>query len=106
MARYKDSNISQGLFLTVNLSGQLLPHTFEWTISYLVDKMDLSLFDKNYNNDEKEANAYPPGILLKIIIYCYSKGILSSRNIEKACKDNIIIKALAENFEPDHDTIA
>src|SRR5215510_5404767 len=106
MPKYKDSNISQGQFLTVNLSEQLLPDTFEWTINYLIDKMDLSSFDKNYNNDELGAAAYPPKVLLKIIIYCYSRGILSSRNIEKACKDNVIVKALAEDFEPDHDTIA
>src|SRR5215467_3454316 len=106
MPRYKYSNISQGLFLTVNLNEQLLPDTFEWTISYLIDKMDLSSFDKNYNNDELGAAAYSPKVLLKIIIYCYSRGILSSRNIEEACKDNIIVKALAEDFEPDHDTIA
>ena len=43
---------------------------------------------------------------MKVILYCYSRGILSSRRIEKACKDNVIVKALAEDTEPDHDTIA
>jgi hypothetical protein len=43
---------------------------------------------------------------LKIILYCYSRGILSSRKIEYACKTNILIKALAEDSEPDHSTIA
>jgi transposase len=32
-------------------------------------------------------------------------GILTSRKIEKMCKENIIVKALAEDCEPDHDTI-
>jgi transposase len=84
----------------------LLPDTLEWTIDYLVDKMDLSLFERNYHNDEKSAAAYPPRILLKVIFYCYSKGIISSRKIEKTCRENIIAKALAEDSEPDHDTIA
>jgi transposase len=45
-------------------------------------------------------------LLLKAILFCYSRGILSSRKIERACIDNIIAKALAEDLEPDHDTIA
>jgi transposase len=106
MARFKHTDNSQGLFLSVNLKEQLLPDTLEWTIDYLVDKMDLSLFERNYRNDEKGAAAYSPRILLKVIFYCYSKGIITSRRIEKTCRENIIAKALAEDSEPDHDTIA
>ena len=69
MARFKEYDRSQGLFLTVTLEEQLIPGTFEWTLDYLIDKMDMSLFEKNYNNDEMGAKAYPPNVLLKIIIY-------------------------------------
>jgi transposase len=106
MARFKYTDNSQGMFLTVNLAEQLIPGTFEWTLDYLIDRMDLSLFEQKYHNDETGACAYPPKVLLKIIFYCYSAGILSSRPMEKACRDNITVKALAENCEPDHDTIA
>jgi len=106
MARFKYTDISQGQFIQVNLHEQLLLGTFEWTIDYLFNELDLSLFEQNYQNDERGAAAYSPKILLKAILYCYSKGIISSRRIEKACKENIIVKALAEDTEPDHDTIA
>ena len=106
MARFKEYDKSQGLFLTVNLEEQLLPGTFEWTLDYLIDKMDMSLFEKRYNNDEMGAKAYPPNALLEVIIYSYSLGIISSRKIEKACRTNINLKALAKDAEPDHDTIA
>ena len=106
MANLKENDLSQGLFLTVNLQEQLLPDTFEWTINYLINKMDTSIFERNYNNDEKGAAAYPPKALLKLILFCYSRGIISSRKIEIAGKENITAKALAEDFEPDHDTIA
>jgi len=106
MARFKDTDNTQGQFIPVNLMEQLLPGTFEWTIDYLINKMDMSLFEKKYNNDEKGACAYPPRALLKVILYCYSKGIITSRRIEHACRENIIIKALAEGCEPDHGTIA
>ena len=71
MARLKDTDNTQGQFIAVNLREQLLPDTFEWTIDYLINKMDLSLFEKKYNNDEKGACAYPPRVLLKVILYCY-----------------------------------
>jgi len=106
MARFKQKDMSQGQFIALNLDEQLVPGTFEWTLNYLIDRMDLSLFEKKYNNDEKGAAAYSPKALLKIIMYCYSTGIISSRPMEKACKNNIIVKALSEDIEPDHDTIA
>jgi transposase len=92
--------------MTVNLNEQLVPGTFEWTLDYLIDTMDLSLFEQNYHNDDKGAAAYSPKVLLKTILFCYSRGIISSRKIERACKENITTKALAEDSEPDHDTIA
>ena len=106
MARFKEYDRPQGLFLTVNLEEQLLPGTSEWTLDCLIDKMDMPLFEKNYNNDETGAKAYPPGVLLKIIIYSCSLGIVSSRPIERARGTNIILRAPAEDAEPDHDTIA
>jgi transposase len=66
----------------------------------------MSLFEQNYHNDERVTAVYPPRLLLKIILYGYSRGIITSRRIEKACHDSIIVKALAEDIEPDHDTIA
>ena len=68
--------------------------------------MDLSIFDRNYNNDYTGAAAIEPRILLKIILYCYSMGIISSRKISKICKYNMIVKALAEDLEPHYTTIS
>jgi hypothetical protein len=52
MIRFKQTDKSQGMFLTVNLSEQLIPGNFEWTLNYLIDRMDLSLFEQNYHNEE------------------------------------------------------
>jgi transposase len=72
----------------------------------VIDRLDLSGFDMAYNNDENGAKAYPPAVLLKILLYCYSRGMNSSRRIEAACVENIVVKALAADAEPDHATIA
>jgi len=107
MAHYKDTEKGQGLFLTVNLSEQIVPGTFEYTLDNLIgEKLDLSIFDRKYNNDETGAAAIEPGILLKIILYCYSMGIISSRKIAKMCETNMVVKALAEDTEPHYTTIS
>ena len=60
MARFKETEKGQGLFLAVNLEEQIQQGTFEWAASYIIDRADMSLFEKKYNNDEKGACAYPP----------------------------------------------
>ena len=44
--------------------------------------------------------------MLKIILYSYSRGIFSSREIEYFCKTNIIVKALSANTIPHFTSIA
>jgi transposase len=75
-------------------------------LNHIIDRMDLSAFNASFHNDLKGAPAYPPDVMLKIIFYCYSRGIITSRPIEYACKTNMAVKALARDAEPDHDTIA
>ena len=106
MAKLKQSNITQGMFYAVNLQAQIINGSFEWTMEYLINKMDMSLFERNYCNDEHGAAAYPPRALLKLTFFCYSRGIITSRKIEKTARENLVAKALAEDFEPDYDTIA
>ena len=53
MARYKETNNSQGQFIAVNLNEQIMQGTFEWTVDHIINRMDLSLFEKKYKNDER-----------------------------------------------------
>ena len=107
MAKFKPCNEDQMVMLPISLPNQLVPGTLEHTVSELVDKhMDLSVFDARYNNDETGAAAIHPKILLKVILVAYSKGMLSSRQIERACQENIIFIALSYGYAPDHSTVA
>jgi len=107
MARYKKYSYSQGKFIPIQFSKQILPGTFEYTLNYLIDnELDLSIFDKKYKNDDTGAPAYDPAILLKIVLYAYSKGIVSSRKIAKCCCENIIFMALSADTRPHFTTIA
>jgi hypothetical protein len=76
MARYKHYDYSQTKLLPVSYAQQILPGTFEYTLSFLLDeKIDLSVFEARYKNDECGAPAYDPAILLKIVLFAFSKGI-------------------------------
>ena len=49
---------------------------------------------------------YPPSMMLGLLIYCYAQGILSSRQIERATRQNVSVRYLTGNTHPDHDTVA
>ncbi len=107
MARYRDYNYSQGKFIPIHFDRQILPGTFEYSLHYLIDnEIDLSVFDTRYRNDETGAPAYDPAILLKIILYAYSRGITSSRKIAQCCRENVIFMALSADTQPYFTTIA
>ncbi|WKZ34670.1 MAG: transposase [Anaerolineales bacterium] len=107
MAKFKPLNENQLIMLPISLQDQIVPGTLEHTISELVDNhLDLSVFDARYNNDETGAAAIHPKILLKVILLAYARGMISSRQIERACHENIIFIALSYNHAPDHSTIA
>lgn len=107
MARYKEYCYEQTKLIPLSFSRQILPGTFEYTLNYLIDKeFDLSVFEKRYHNDETGAPAYDPAILLKIVLYAYSRGITSSREMEQCCEQNIIFMALSADTHPHFTTLA
>ena len=107
MARFKDYSYEQQLLIPVSLSRQILPGTFEYTLNQLIsEELDLSIFCEKYKNDITGAPAYDPAILLKIILFAYSKGINSSRKIEEFCRENIVCIALTADAHPHFTTIA
>ena len=107
MARYKPYDYGQRVMLAVSLEQQLVPGTFEYALHSLIEeRLDLSAFDAWYKNDEMGAPAYDPAVLLKIILYAYSKGVTSSRRISELCCDNVVFMALAAHSAPHFTTIA
>jgi transposase len=107
MAKYKRYDYSQSVLIPVALEEQLVPGTLEFAIHTLVDsRMDMSIFDDNYQNDETGRSAYDPKILLKVVLLGYSRGLTSSRQIERACCENVLFMAMSCNQRPDHSTIA
>lgn len=87
MARCKIYNYAQMKMAAVSCERQILPGTFEHTLNHLIDRaIDLAPFAARYVNDETGAPAYDPAILRKVILYAYSRGVTSSRDIAGLCR--------------------
>lgn len=107
MPRFKPTNPAQGLFLPVYLDRQLQEGTFEFAIDHIIENdLDLSHLENRYKNDDTGAPAYNPRILLKIVLFAYSRGITSSRDIARCCEENVVFIALSHNSKPHFTTIA
>jgi transposase len=107
VAKYKPYCYAQGHLIPVIFSKQIQPGTFEFTLNHLIDHdLDLSGFDQRFRNDETGAPAFDPRVLLKIILFAYSRGITSSRKIAQCCTENVIFMALSANSRPHFTTIS
>lgn len=105
MARFKHYDYGQMKLIPVSFQEQILRGSFEHTLNDLIDhEVDLTVFEARYQNDETGAPAYDPAILLKIILYAYSRGITSSREMARLCQENVVFMALsADNNAPHPD---
>ena len=107
MPKFIHYDYDQHTMIAINFHDQLQPGTFEHAIHYLIDnKLDLSVFYPKYRNEGTGRPAYDPAVLLKIVLFAYSKGIISSREIEWCCQSNVIFKALSCDTVPHYTTIA
>ena len=107
MARYKPYQYDQIVLVPLSFQDQLEPGSFEYTLNELVEHhLDLSVFEARYQNDRTGARAIHPKLLLKVILFAYSRGIISSRQMERACRENVLFMALSGGCHPDHSTLA
>jgi transposase len=107
MPRYRENERKQSIMVPIRFDQQIQRGTFEHAIDYLMDnEIDLSEFEEVYRNDETGAPAIHPGTLLKIVLFAYSRGIISSRRIARTCEENVVFMALSGDTRPHFTTIA
>ena len=107
MARYKPYDLNQMKMIPLCYADQIVEGSFEHALNEMVEQhLDLSVFDARYANDETGRLAYDPKILLKVVLYGYYKGMLSSRMLAEACRRNIVFMALSADTRPHFTTLA
>jgi transposase len=76
-------------------------------ISDVVDELDLSAILRHYERgDGRGRPPYHPLMMVKLLVYGYCIGKVSSRKLEQATHEDIAFRVLACNQHPDHDSIA
>ncbi len=76
-------------------------------IADLVNGLDLSkIFGFYGRRDGRGKAAYHPVMMVRVLLYGYCVGVMSSRRIERASYEDVAFRYLAADQHPDHDTIA
>jgi transposase len=79
-------------------------------VSDLVDGLDadgeLAAFYASYRSDGWGRAAYHPCMMLKVLLYSYCVGVRSSRRIAQALEQDVSLRYLAANQQPNFRTIS
>jgi transposase len=77
-----------------------------WFVIDAVGVMDTSRFYAAYRDDGQGRAAYEPSMMSALLLYCWSRGVRSSRAIERACVEDVACRVIAAHQRTDHATIA
>ena len=96
----------QGYLLPPDAREWLPPGHLAWAVRAAVAGMDLAPFVAWYRADGQGKKAYHPALMVALVMYCYCKGVRSSRAVELATFDDVGARVICGNLHPDHATVA
>lgn len=104
---FRSYDMNQRLLLPPDLRDWLRPDHLALYVSEVVESLDLSGILKVYEEgDGRGRPPYHPAMMVKLLIYGYCTGKMSSRKLEQATHDEVPFRVLSCNQQPDHDSIA
>jgi transposase len=77
-----------------------------WFVIDAVGVIDTAAFYGAYREDGHGRAAYEPSMMIALLLCCWSRGVRSSRRIERACLEDVACRVIAAHQRPDHATIA
>ena len=84
----------------------LPPGHLAWQVLGAVGELDMSGFTAAYRADGQGQAPYDPAMMLALVLYCYFKGIRSSRKIAGACIDDVGCRVICGGAAPSHQAAA
>jgi transposase len=103
---FRSYDLNQRLLLPPDLRDWLRDDHLALYVSDVVEQLDLSEILNSYEEELRGRPPYHPVLMVKLLIYGYCTGRMSSRKIEQATYDDVAFRVLACNQHPDHDSIA
>ena len=90
--------------LPLNLETRIKSDDPVFKLAEMCDSLDYTELYKAYIRTYRK---YDPAMLFMLLVFAYMNGIYSSREIEKACRNDIRFMWILQNSPaPDHATIA
>lgn len=103
---FRGYNQQQSFLLPPSLDEWLEDDDEARFISEIVDDvLDLNAVYASYESTSG-APPYDPRMMLKLLLFAYSTGVTSSREVERRCKRDIAFRWLAGNQTPDYRSVA
>ena len=103
--RFRPDHPDQGLLLPPDLRDWLPEGHLAHHVSDLVDGLDLTAFYAPYEGDGRRKSPYEPRMMLKVLIYGYATGVVSSRGMARKLEEDVAFRVLAAGNFPSHRTL-
>lgn len=96
----------QQFLLPVDMREWLSDDHVVWVLLEVVEHLDVTELEARYACAGPGRRAYDPRMLLSLLIYAYSAGVRSSRQIERLCRTDVAMRVICGLQVPDHTVIA
>jgi transposase len=104
--RFRDYDQNQSFLLPPSLDDWLPEDHEARFISEVIDNLlDLSAVYDSYTKADG-APPYDPKMMLKLLLFAYSTGVTSSREMERRCHVDVAFRWLSANAAPDYRSIS
>jgi len=80
-------------------------HTAQFIAEVVDNQLDLASIYDSYGN-ATGAPPYDPSMMLKLLLFAYSTGVTSSREMERRCHVDVAFRWLSANSAPDYRSIS
>ena len=107
MKCFLSDDLDQSLLMPPSLHDWLPENHLARFVVDLVETLDLSAFYRSYQEkDGRGQAAYHPVMMVRLLIYGYCTGVVSSRQIEKRTYEDVAFRYLSADSHPDHSTVS
>ena len=104
---FRTCDLDQPFLLPPSLQDWLPENHLARFIGELTNGLELSKIYGFYGRrDGRGKAAYHPVMMVRLLLYGYCVGVMSSRRIERASYEDVAFRYLAADQHPDHDTVA
>ena len=103
---FLEDEIDQSLLMPPSLHDWLPENHLARFIADLVKNLELSAFYRSYEEkDGRGQAAYHPAMMVRLLLYGYCVGVMSSRQIEKRTYEDVGFRYLSADEHPHYTTL-